>query len=189
LLLFSSRASSQTQLATIFGTITDTTGAAISGAQVTNLSQSSGLKRDVPTDPTGQYHIAGLPIGNHSVRVEKEGFQTQVREGIAVTSAPDTMLNMSLIVGDLKQEVTVSADFATTDSTTSTVSGLLPEQSLTELPLNGRDLFKAAILENTSGHRLFIALAPYSRYRCPEHLADLVLSRSWCAFPATRVLP
>jgi len=147
LALFSSYAWPQTQLATVFGTITDASGAVISGAQVTILNQSTGLKRDASTDSTGQYHIAGLPTGNYSVRVEKEGFQTQVREGIALTSASEIMMSLSLSVGDLKQQLTVSADVPTIDNTTSTVSGLLPEQSLTELPLNGRDLLKAAILE------------------------------------------
>jgi len=137
----------QTQLATVFGTVTDASGAVISGAQVTILNQSIGLKRDTSTDLTGQYRIAGLPTGNYSVRVEKEGFQTQVREGVALTSASEIVMNLSLSVGDLKQQVTVSADFAAIDNTTSTVSGLLPEQSLTELPLSGRDLFNAAILE------------------------------------------
>ena len=137
----------QTQLATVFGTVTDASGAVISGAQVTILNQSIGLKRDTSTDLTGQYRIAGLPTGNYSVRVDKEGFQTQVREGIALTSASEIVMNLSLSVGDLKQQVTVSADFAAIDNTTSTVSGLLPEQSLTELPLSGRDLFNAAILE------------------------------------------
>jgi len=145
--LLSSCAWAQTQLATVFGTVTDASGAVISGAQVTLLNQSTGLKRDAPTDLLGNYRIAGLPTGNYSARVEKEGFQTQVREGISLTSASDTMMNMSLTVGDLKQQVTVRADLLTIDNTTSAVSGLLPQQSLTELPINGRDLFKAAILE------------------------------------------
>src|SRR5262244_1488140 len=145
--LLSSCAWAQTQLATVFGTVTDASGAVISGAQVTLLNQSTGLKRDAPTDLLGNYRIAGLPTGNYSARVEKEGFQTQVREGISLTSASDTMMNMSLTVGDLKQQVTVRADLLTIDNTTSAVSGLLPQQSLTELPINGRDLFKAAVLE------------------------------------------
>lgn len=89
LALFSTCAWPQTQLATAFGTITDTSGAVISGAQVTILNQSTGLKRDAPTDLTGQYHIAGLPTGNYSLRVEKVGFQTQIREGIVLTSASE----------------------------------------------------------------------------------------------------
>jgi hypothetical protein len=147
LALFSACAWPQTQLATVFGTVTDISGAVISGAQVTILNQSTGLKRGASADLTGQYRIAGLPTGTYSIRVEKEGFQTQVREGISLTSASEIMMNLSLRVGDLKQQVTVSANFSTIDSTTSTVSGLLPDQSLTQLPLNGRDLFTAAILE------------------------------------------
>jgi len=147
LALFSSSAWPQTQLTTVFGTITDATRAAISEAHVTIRNQSTGLKRETPTDLTGQYRIAGLPTGNYSVRVEKEGFQTQVREGITLASASELTMNLSLTVGDLKQQVTVSEDLLTIDNTTSTVSGLLPTQSLTELPLNGRDLFNAAVLE------------------------------------------
>ena len=106
--LFSAPAWPQTQLATVFGTITDTSGAVISGAQVTILNLSTGLKRDTFTELTGQYRIVGLPPGNYSVRVEKEGFQTQVREGISLTSASEIMINLSLSVGDLKQQVTVT---------------------------------------------------------------------------------
>ena len=113
LALFSSCAKPQTQLVTVFGTITDATGAVISGAQVTILNQSTGLKRDALTDLTGQYRIAGLPTGSYSVRIEKEGFQTQVRDGISLASASEIMMNLSLVVGNLKQLVTVSADFPT----------------------------------------------------------------------------
>jgi Carboxypeptidase regulatory-like domain/TonB dependent receptor len=146
LVLFSRGALPQTQLATVFGTIPDKSGALIPVAQVTILNQSTGLKREALTDLTGQYHIPGLPTGTYSVRVEKEGFQTQVREGIALTSASEIMISLSLSVGDLKQQVTVNADVAL-DNTTSTVSGAIAERSLTDLPLNGRDVFKTAILE------------------------------------------
>ena len=147
LALFSTYAWPQTQLATVFGIITDRTGAVISGALITVVNQTTGLTREVRTDLAGQYRIVGLPTGRYSARVEKEGFQTQLREGISLTPASEIMMNLSLSVGDLKQQVTVNADFPAIDNTTSTVSGLLPERSLTELPLNGRDLFNAAILE------------------------------------------
>ena len=144
---FSARAWPQTQLASVFGTITDATGAVVSDAHLTFVNKSTGLKRDVSTDLNGQYRVTGLPTGSYSARVEKEGFQTQVREELALTSASEFMMNVSLTVGDLKQEVTVRADVPTIDNSTSTVGGLLPEHTLTELPLNGRNLFKAAILE------------------------------------------
>jgi len=143
----SARAWPQTQLASVFGTITDASGAVISDAHLTFVNKSTGLKREVSTDLNGQYRVTGLPTGSYSARVEKEGFQTQVREELALTSASEFIMNVSLTVGDLKQEVTVRADVPTIDNSTSTVGGLLPEHTLTELPLNGRDLFKAAILE------------------------------------------
>jgi hypothetical protein len=119
----------------------------VSDAHVTFLSKDTGLKRAASTDLNGQYRVTGLPTGSYSARVEKEGFQTQVRQELALTSASEFMMNVSLIVGDLKQEVTVSAEVPTIDNSTSTVGGLVPEHTLTELPLNGRDLFKAAVLE------------------------------------------
>jgi Carboxypeptidase regulatory-like domain len=147
LALFSSCAWPQTQLASVLGTITDASGAVVSDAHVTFLNKSTGLKRDASTDLNGQYRVTGLPTGSYSARVEKEGFQTLVREELALTSTSEFMMNLSLTVGDLKQELTVSADVPTIDNATSTISGLLSEHSLTELPLDGRDLIKAAILE------------------------------------------
>jgi hypothetical protein len=137
----------QSDLATVFGAVTDPSGAVIPAAQVTIVNQSTGLKRSTVTDMAGQYHLAGLPTGNYVVRAEKEGFQTQIREGIALTSASEIMMNLSLTVGDLKQQMTVSGDVNEIDSSTSTVSGFVTEQGLSELPLNSRDLFKAALLE------------------------------------------
>jgi hypothetical protein len=138
---------SQTQLATIFGTITDPSGAIVPGVNVTIVSEGTGLKRRAVTDTAGDYRLAGLPTGNYSLRIEKTGFQSQVREGVALTSAAEVMINSQLAIGDLSQQTTVSASVAGIDNTTSTISRLLPEQSLTELPLDNRDLFSAIMLE------------------------------------------
>src|SRR6202042_964066 len=75
------------------------------------------------------------------------GFQSQVREGVELTSAVEVTINSQLAIGDLSQQTTVSANVAGIDSTTSPVTGFLPEQSLTELPLDNRDLFSAVALE------------------------------------------
>ena len=147
LIVFSAYAWPQTEVATVFGTVTDSTGAVITGAQVTILNKSIGLKRESSIDSTGQYHVAGLPTGNYAVRVQKERFQTQLREGITLTSASSLTVNFSLSVGTQPQEVTVSGNINEIDGTTSTISGLVADQALTDLPLNSRDLFKAAILE------------------------------------------
>ena len=145
--LFPACAWPQTELATIFGTVADPSGAVVPGAQVTIVNQSTGLKRATVTDMTGRYQLAGLPTGNYVVRAAREPFRTQVREGITLTSASRFMINFSLALGSQPQQLTVNGDVNEIDSTTSTVSGILAEKSLTELPLNGRDLFKAALLE------------------------------------------
>ncbi len=145
--LFSAGAWSQTQLATVSGTITDPSGAVVPGVNVTIVSRGTGLKRSALTDTAGEYRFAGLPIGNYTLRIEKTGFQSQIREGVVLTSAAEVTINSQLAIGDLSQQTTVSANAAGIDSTTSTSAGLLPEQSLTELPLDNRDLFSAVALE------------------------------------------
>src|SRR5215472_7912558 len=106
--LFSAVAWPQTQLATVFGAITDPSSAVIPGAVVTIINQSTGLKREVLTGPTGQYHLAGLPTGNYALRVEKQGFQPQVREGIALASAAEVTINVSLTISGQPQQVSVT---------------------------------------------------------------------------------
>src|SRR5580698_914236 len=138
---------SQTQLATVSGIITDPSGAVVPGVSVTIVSQGTGLKRSALTDTVGEYRFAGLPTGNYSLRMEKTGFQIQVHEGVELNSASEVMINSQLAIGDLSQQTTVSATAAAIDSATSTVEGLVPAQSLAELPLDNRDLYSAVTLE------------------------------------------
>src|SRR5713226_8996434 len=146
LALFSSYAWAQTQLGILFGTVTDTSGAVVPGAAVSVENVSTGLKRGAVTDMKGQYQLAGLPTGRYTLRVEKEGFQTEVREGIALSPGAAIGINLSLVVGKVSEHVTVEAGVPGLDTTTASVGGVIGERSLTELPLDGRDLFKTAIL-------------------------------------------
>ncbi len=143
--LIAAPAWAQTQLGTLFGTVTDTSGAVVPGAEVSVENVSTGLKRDGRTDKKGEYQLVGLPTGRYSLRVQKEGFQTEVREGIALSPGAAIGINLSLVVGKLSARVTVEADVPSVDTTT-TVEGMIAERSLAALPLDGRDLFKAAIL-------------------------------------------
>src|SRR5215469_9305122 len=137
---------SQTQLSTAFGTVTDSTSAVIPGAQVTILNQSTGLKRSTLTDTNGQYRLGGLPPGMYTIRADKEKFQTEVVDGIGLSSGAAVPTDLSLKLGAVSEHVTVYADVVI-DTTTSSVSGAIAERSLTSLPLNSRDLFKSAVLE------------------------------------------
>ena len=139
LLAFSSMCAwSQTQLATVSGTITDPSGAVVPGVSVTIVSQGTGLKRSALTDTAGEYRFAGLPTGNYSLRIEKTGFQSQIREGVELTSAAEVTINSQLAIGDLSQQTTVSANVAGIDSTTSTsrwtTSGAEPDGTAPRQP-------------------------------------------------------
>src|SRR5580704_7876686 len=143
--LIAAPAWAQTQLGTLFGTVTDTSGAVVPGAEVSAENVTTGLKRDGRTDKMGEYQLVGLPTGRYTLRVQKEGFQTEVREGIALSPGAAIGINLSLVVGKLSVHVTVEAGVPSVDATT-TVEGMIAERSLAALPLDGRDLFKAAIL-------------------------------------------
>src|SRR5215470_2608480 len=160
LLLTPARA--QTQLGTLLGTVTDTSGAVLSGAKVTVSNLGTALKRESTTDADGEYHVAGLPYGTYSVRIEKEGFQTEIRQGVELLAAATVAINVSLRVGAVKEEVTAEADSTTVDNISSTVGGVISEVALRELPLNGRDLFQAALLRPGVAPTPSAAPSPFS---------------------------
>src|SRR6201997_2211617 len=119
--LIAAPAWAQTQLGTLFGTVTDTSGAVVPGAEVSVENVSTGLKRDGRTDKSGEYRLVGLPTGSYTLRVEKEGFQSEVREGISLSPGAAIGINLSLVVGRVSVHVRVEADVPGVDSTTTTV--------------------------------------------------------------------
>ena len=124
--------------ATISGRVEDATGAAVGGATVTVKSLETGATRVVTTDETGNFRVLSLPVGLQEVRAEKAGFKSTVRTGINLAVGQEAVVNVRLDVGELTQEVSVSADVPLIDTTTASVSGLVGERQVKELPLNGR---------------------------------------------------
>jgi hypothetical protein len=137
----------QSQLANLSGTITDKSGAVILRARVVIVNQATRFERSTATDAAGAYHFSGLPPGTYTVRAEDQGFQTQVRESVALALGSEPVIDFTLTVGDLRQQVIVNENASGIDSTTSAVSGLVAEPSLSQLPLNNQDLFSAVALE------------------------------------------
>src|SRR5919198_2408872 len=103
---------------TISGTVEDATGAAIGGANVTVKNVETGATRTVTTDETGNYRVLSLPVGLQEVRAERPGFRAAVQTGIALAVGQEAVVNLRLQVGDLTQEVTVSAQAPLVDITT-----------------------------------------------------------------------
>src|SRR2546430_9765422 len=124
--------------ASITGTVADTSGATVSGATVTVKHLETGLTRTVEVDAAGNYRVAPLPVGEYEVTAEQMGFQRQARRGINLVVAQEAVVNFTLQVGSIVQQVTVTEAAPLINTTTTSTSGVISEQQIKELPLNGR---------------------------------------------------
>jgi hypothetical protein len=125
--------------ASISGVVLDTSGAAVPGASITATNNGTGLKLSVFTTDSGSYVIPLLQIGSYSISVRKDGFRTETRTGITLTADQEAALNFSLTVGQVSDEVRVSADAELLETTSSALGQVITERSIVELPLNGRN--------------------------------------------------
>ena len=124
--------------AIVSGTITDASGARVTAANVTVRNVDTGASRSTITDAAGHYQFTSLPVGQYEIRVGKEGFAQEVRTGIHLVVGQDAIVNTELRVGESSQQVTVSGDAPLVGVTTADVTGLVGEQQIKHLPLNGR---------------------------------------------------
>ncbi len=124
--------------ATLTGIVTDQSGASVAAASVTARNLDTDLSRETATDSAGRYQLFGLPLGQYEVRVKKNGFAEAVRSGIRLVVGQDARVDLTLRVGAVSEEVKVSGDAAIVSVTTQDISGLVGEQQVKDLPLNGR---------------------------------------------------
>jgi hypothetical protein len=125
--------------ASISGRVVDVSGAVVGGATVTVKSVETGESRTVTTDEAGNYRVLALPVGLHDVKVEKPGFQPESLPGADLKVAQEAALNFTLNVGQERGiSVTVSDVIPLINTTTSSVSGMVDEREVKDLPLNGR---------------------------------------------------
>lgn len=142
-LTFSCRVSAQQQTAEITGSVSDTTGAIISGAMVIIAEPSRGIQIAVHTNARGEYVAPLLPPGSgYEVRVSKAGFQTAVRSGVTLVVSQVARIDISLQLGAVAQTVTVSGAPPLLDTETSSVGQVIPAHSISNLALNGRSTFR-----------------------------------------------
>src|SRR3990172_3673857 len=133
--------------ATILGVVKDGTGAVVPGASLTARSTETGQTRTVVSAGDGSYRFSGLPVGGYEVRVEQSGFQTAVRSGLALAVAEEGVVNFSLEVGAVTQTVAVTAEAPLVNTTSGTLGGLVSEQRVADLPLNGRNFIDLSLLQ------------------------------------------
>ncbi|HLK48817.1 MAG TPA: carboxypeptidase-like regulatory domain-containing protein, partial [Bryobacteraceae bacterium] len=140
------RLHAQAATASVSGTVTDSSGAAIPGASVEIRNTATGTARSVVSDAQGRYNIPDLGIGTYEVRGSKTGFQTTVRSGLALTVGSAPVIDLQLSVGQTQETVTVEANAAQVETTNSTLSALVNQTQMRELPLNGRNFEQLILL-------------------------------------------
>ena len=139
--------SAQTFRGTILGTVTDPSGAVISGAKVSAKNVGTGLERTAQTSADGSYSIPELPIGTYTVSVSQTGFQTFVATGVTVDVATERRVDAALKAGEVSSVVEVAGDLLPQVETTSAeLGGTLTADTIESLPVNGRDYQKLIYL-------------------------------------------
>jgi len=136
-LFFAASACAQVS-AILSGTVTDQSGAMVSAAAVTAKNVDTGAVRNAVTDAEGHYQFFSLPVGEYEIRGAKTGFSEALRTGVHLVVGQSATVDMSLQVGVSSQEVTVNGDAPLVGVTTADVAGLVGEQQVKNLPLNGR---------------------------------------------------
>src|ERR671931_2224071 len=147
LLLFVSAGFAQLDTGTISGAIMDQTGAAVPGASVAIKHVETGIVRTLITNEAGRYEAVALPVGTYEVTASLPGFQTFVRGGIGLTVGRNAVVDIALRVGDVAEAITITAETSQVETTTATVTQLIDERKVMDIPLNNRDLTQLAFFD------------------------------------------
>ena len=135
----------QTVNSTLQGRISDTTGAVIPEASVTVLNTATGLKRSVTASAVGEYQIGGLPAGDYTVNVEKQGFQKSAKK-IHLDIGASGNVDFALTLGQVQTQVEVQDVGEVAEPTRTMVSSVIDQQKIENLPVNGREFIDFALL-------------------------------------------
>ncbi len=133
--------------ATISGAVTDSSGSKMPGVDVVITNVGTGIATSTVTKSEGTFVVPNLQPGNYDVSASAKGFSTLVRKGITLTVGQELILNLSLQVGSVNETVTVTAEAPTVNLANATISGVIEQRTVQELPLNGRSWTDLAILQ------------------------------------------
>ncbi len=128
----------QGSTAQISGTVKDTTGALLPGAEVRATQTETAIARSTVSNETGAYVLPNLPIGPYRLEVSLPGFRTFVQTGIVLEVNSNPVINATLDVGQQSQQIEVQANATLVETRTTGVGQTMEFRRILELPLNGR---------------------------------------------------
>ena len=133
------QAYSQGSSGRILGTVTDQSGGVIAGATVTVTDIQRGVSRALTTDDAGEYSAPQLLPGTYKVRAESKGFSATERTDLLLETGKEIRVDFSLSPGQQTQTITVTEQLPVVETTNATLGGTLSNQTINDLPLNGRN--------------------------------------------------
>ncbi len=146
LLLLCALAAAQGNTADILGTITDPSGAVVPNAKIVITDNATHETHTVTSNSSGEYVAPSLPSGEYSIRVEASGFQTASAKNVRLEAGSRLRQNFSMAIGNGTETVQVSGETPALETDTSTLSSVVTERQVEELPLNGRNFVQLAQL-------------------------------------------
>jgi hypothetical protein len=139
-LVFAAPMMSQSFYGSIVGTVTDQSGATITGATVTLVNIATSETRTTQLDESGSYRFVNLVPGTYRVAIEQPGFRRYTRDQIQVNVEAAVRVDVGLEVGDVNQSVEVTAAAPLLQTENTSLSQVVQSRSVQELPLNGRNV-------------------------------------------------
>ena len=130
----------------ISGLVKDETGAILPGATIVITNADTSQTRTLAADGGGRYAAPDLPPGQYDVKVTLQGFSTVVRSGIRLTVGRDAVVDVTLKLGEISDQITVVGEPPTIDLKTASTGGLIATEQIEGLPLNGRSYVELATL-------------------------------------------
>jgi outer membrane receptor protein involved in Fe transport len=130
----------------LYGAVTDPAGAAIPNAMVTATSSERGNTRTAQTNERGEWLLTLVPLGTYNIKVEASGFKQFSREGISLAAEQNVKVDARLELGDTAESIVVKADAPLVDSRSATLGATISDKELTDIPLNGRNVFDLTTL-------------------------------------------
>ncbi len=146
-LLASPFAGAQSTGGRIRGTVTDPSGAAVTGAKVTLINEATNAPREALTSATGEYLFLEVPVGSYEIDVVATGFKKYQRKGIVLVLNEIAGVDVGLQVGGSSETVEVTGAPPVIDTTTTQLGAVMTDQSVRELPLNSRNTYQLLQLQ------------------------------------------
>ena len=127
----------QTTSASITGRVTDPSKATVPDAKVAAVNLGTNFRSETATNSTGEYALANLPPGTYRMEVEKSGFKKLIRPDVILHVQDALAIDFEMPVGSISDSITVQAGAPLLNTTSATVSTLVDQTFVENMPLNG----------------------------------------------------